>query len=68
MPDEAKVIDLDAERIKKGQVVSILWLMNELIDEISAIKPNDRSERDRKFAIVITEAEKLRAIAKEFLS
>jgi hypothetical protein len=30
-------------------------------------KPNDRSELDRRYAIVITEAEKLLAITKMFL-
>lgn len=40
--------------------------MKELVDQlksaISAAKPNDRSEKDRLFAILITETEKLSAL------
>jgi hypothetical protein len=37
------------------------------IGELQEGKPNDRSDADRRFAIVITELEKSKAILKDFL-
>jgi hypothetical protein len=41
--------------------------LGELINMLQQGKPGDRSERDRRFAVVITELEKARAIAQVFL-
>jgi hypothetical protein len=37
------------------------------IEGLKSSKPNDRSEKDRKHAIVITELEKAQAVALQFL-
>lgn len=41
--------------------------VNELIELFRDNKPNDRSEKDRKFAIVLTDLEKISAYVKTYL-
>ena len=40
---------------------TLLDRLDDLLDALKEQKPNDRSEIDRRFAIAITEAEKLKA-------
>lgn len=42
-------------------------LLKATVDLLQRCKPNDRSDRDRRFAIVITEVEKVQAILRQFL-
>ena len=46
----------------RERVNAIVEMFDELLDELRAAKPNDRSEADRYTAIVITEVEKVRAV------
>jgi hypothetical protein len=48
-------------------VPKALQLIADALSELRADKPGDRSETDRRYAIVITEVEKAEAIARYFL-
>jgi hypothetical protein len=43
------------------------FYLSQAIDCLKINKPNDRSDKDRHYAIVITEIEKVQAIADRFL-
>ena len=46
----------------REQATQVLTKFDELLAELRAAKPNDRSETDRYTAITITEVEKAKAI------
>ena len=52
--------------LKKGNIVApdktVTWQFEELLEWLRRDKPNDRSDKDRYWAIVITEVEKAKAI------
>ena len=56
--------------MEKNDVKShpLLESWSKFIEALNAYKPNDRSEIDRRFAIAITEAEKLAAYLEVYLS
>ena len=41
--------------------------INDLLEDLKVYKPNDRSEKDRRVAITITELEKVYAYFKTFV-
>jgi hypothetical protein len=41
---------------------TVTWQFEELLAQLREQKPNDRSDRDRYWAIVITEVEKAKAV------
>jgi hypothetical protein len=58
--------DLEDKHEPTPEQLAHLYL-SQAIDCLKAYKPNDRSDLDRRYAIVITEIEKVQAIADRFL-
>jgi hypothetical protein len=53
----------DLEEVKEVPTIwGMITKLYDVVDSLKAMKPNDRSDKDRYYAICITEAEKLIAL------
>jgi len=49
------------------EFANVLWDMETILEKLLLVKPNDRSELDRRHAIIITEYEKIIAYYKVYV-
>jgi hypothetical protein len=64
---EGEVLSVELNVSASSADAMVAALINTAIDGIRQLKPNDRSPKDRRFAVVLTELEKVSAYAQVYI-